>query len=328
MIGLLVGLISSSLWTRLRDAAHAQHWPGFVRLSHMRAAAGGVFGLSAAAGISLSISDHSHHTISYVVWYGLAGLMLVVIITTLIVEHEQMAEPSQAQAHGAIGLLPYKQAVVGPIHEKHLHEWLKALAYSVNQSQACSYQDDQVRRALHTHFPDISAPCERWNEAIARADAAPDAAREQIEARMREAFVPDGYDRDALTRVVARFLIARPRYQIKLKAVQYNSDDDGGASWHVYTADGYGTEIKLAEMADAPVENLQAQLLADETALRNLVEWVRDSDRIPEIHASRAALEALKPPLLDILATKQAVSPILAAGACPYCEAQQLQRAA
>jgi hypothetical protein len=86
-------------------------------------------------------------------------------------------------------------------------------------------------------------------------------------------------------------------------------------------------EVKIAELADVPVEAIQARVVADEDALQAVVDSLHKSYLIPEIAASRAALDELRRPLLDMLATKLAVSPILSAEACPYCLAQ-LQLAA
>ena len=62
-------------------------WFGVARISYLRTAFATVFGLAAAAGISLSISDHTHKHQTYELWYGLAGLAFFgVLVTTIIIE--------------------------------------------------------------------------------------------------------------------------------------------------------------------------------------------------------------------------------------------------
>jgi hypothetical protein len=327
IIGALVGLIASSLLARQRDGARVPDWLGFINLAHVRTAAGGVFGLTATAGVTLSISNHSHHTISYVAWYGVAGIALVVVVTTtILIERGRAAGRRTASRHGAAAFAVDGRAPVGRIHEQHLHGWLERLVNAVNERSACPYPDDQGRQAIRSHFPDLTAPCDEWDAAVARADAAPVAAREQVERHVAEAHIPDGYNRDKLAEVIARFVVARPDYHVVLRAVrdEFRGDD---VCWSVFTPSGRGTEVKIAELADAPVEAIQEHVSADEAALRAVVDGVRNSERIPEIAASRDALGELRRPLLDMLATKQAVSPILSAAACPYCQAQ-LQLAA
>jgi hypothetical protein len=57
-------------------------WFGLLGLANVRTSAGAVFGITAATGINLSTSDHSHRMLSYIVWYGVAALALVVVIVT------------------------------------------------------------------------------------------------------------------------------------------------------------------------------------------------------------------------------------------------------
>jgi hypothetical protein len=60
---------------------------GAVKLTYVRTALGGVFGLTAATAVALSTSDHSHKTVTYFVWYGLAALALAAVIAlTLVID--------------------------------------------------------------------------------------------------------------------------------------------------------------------------------------------------------------------------------------------------
>lgn len=67
-------------------------WFGFLKFAHVRSAAGVVFGVAIAAAISLSISDHSHKT--YIVWYGVAGVSLaIVLVATIVIERRLTDAP-------------------------------------------------------------------------------------------------------------------------------------------------------------------------------------------------------------------------------------------
>jgi len=71
---------------------------GFMTLKYVRGIAGGVFALTAAAGIALSISDHSHRLISYVAWYGAAGVAFVVAaVTTVIIDRRETKSERKAR---------------------------------------------------------------------------------------------------------------------------------------------------------------------------------------------------------------------------------------
>ncbi len=81
---------------RLLGAARQRvpRWFGFVRITYVRTAAAAVFGLTAATGINLSISNHSHRTVSYIVWYGVAALALTVaLVVTIVIDHRLASTP-------------------------------------------------------------------------------------------------------------------------------------------------------------------------------------------------------------------------------------------
>ncbi len=220
---------------------------------------------------------------------------------------------------------------VGRIHEQQLHDWFAGIARSVSQDIATGYAGfpegaDQDERAVAAHFPDLIPRLAVWDTAVARVEAAPAAAREQVERAVLAADISAAYNRKAITEIIARFVVARPDYRIVLRAVRDDFREEG-VYWSVFTASGRNTETKVAQWDDAPIESIVARSAVDEAALQRVVDGVRDSDLIPEISASRRALETLKRPLLDLLSLKQAVAPILFSTDCPYCDAQ-LQSAA
>jgi hypothetical protein len=303
-------------------------WFGFVKITHVRNVAAGVCTLTAAAGINLSTSDHSHREISYIAWYGAAGLaLLVVVATTIIIERSRSAgEDGQTGTTSHAAAQSPGRPPVGTIHEQHLHDWLAGIARAVSQNSACGYASfpdaaGHNEKAVAAHFPDLMPRLAEWDRSVARAEDAPGAAREQVERAVGAADIPAEYNRKSITEIIARFVAARPDYRIVLRAVRDDFRDDG-VCWSVFTASGRGMELKVAQLADAPIEEIKERAGAHEQALQAIVDGVRDSDLIPEISASRAALEALQQPLLDVLSLKQAVSPILFAADCSYCEAQ------
>ena len=69
-------------------------WLSFIRLSYVRTAGATVFGLAASAAIDLSLSNHSHHLVTYVIFYGVALLGLTVAIgTTVVIDRETFQSP-------------------------------------------------------------------------------------------------------------------------------------------------------------------------------------------------------------------------------------------
>jgi hypothetical protein len=221
---------------------------------------------------------------------------------------------------------PAARSNVGHLHEQHLHRWLTGIAQSISQGKTTGYAGfpegaDQDRKAIAAHFPDLIPRLAEWEKAVARAEAAPIAARKQVEQGVLAANIPPEYNRRAIAEIIARFITVSPDYRIVLRAVRDDFRKDG-VYWSVFTASGRNTETKIAVWDDAPIESILQRSGEHEAELQLVVDSVRDSGLIPEISASQDALEALKQPLLNLLRLKQAVSPILAAADCSYCEAQ------
>jgi len=286
-----------------------------------------VFALTAAAGIALSISDHSHRLISYIAWYGAAGVAFVVaaVTTVIIDQRETRSERKARRQRGRRRLWPWGHPEVGKIHEQDLHNWLAAVDQSVGRGEACGYGAfpngaSQHQRAIAAHFSDLTPKLVEWDQALARRATALDAAREQIKRAVLAATIPAGYDRNKVAEIIARFIVGGVKnYKIALRA---SPDVPGDTRWHVYLADGLGGEAKLTIWPEEPIEQIKQRSSADEAALQAAVESARHADRLPEIHSARTALEALKQPLQDLLNLKRAVSPIVLAKDCPYCQAQ------
>jgi hypothetical protein len=113
-----------------------------------------------------------------------------------------------------------------------------------------------------------------------------------------------------------------PSYTVVLRAVR-DEQRDGQWPWSVWLPNGQGAEVKVAEYADASIEEIQASIQSDESALQVVVDELRDEGDLAEITESQTTLEALRSPTLELLKLKRAVSPVLAADDCAFCEAQR-----
>jgi hypothetical protein len=101
LIDVAAGLAATAISTlanRLFGAGHLRlpKFLGSFPLSDVRNAVAGVLGITLSAGISLSTSDHSHHMLSYLLWYGLAVLALIVVIACSIAIDRQRRGGSEA----------------------------------------------------------------------------------------------------------------------------------------------------------------------------------------------------------------------------------------
>jgi hypothetical protein len=86
ILGGIAGALLSTFFPLLLAAVRRRvpRWSSVLRITYIRTVFGAVFGLTAAAGISLSISDHSHREVTYFVWYGIAALALIGVLSTTI----------------------------------------------------------------------------------------------------------------------------------------------------------------------------------------------------------------------------------------------------
>jgi multisubunit Na+/H+ antiporter MnhG subunit len=311
----------------LRGAARvAPSLFGFIKLTYLRTTAAGVFTLTAAAGISLSISDHSHREISYTGWYGAAIVaLIVVLVTTSIIDRRLAASTQTTNQRGRRRVWPWGRPEVGKIHEQDLHDGLTAISQAVSRGEACGYGSFPIgasnhQRALAAHFSDLATTLGERDQVIARVQTALNIAHDEIKSAVLASTIPTGYDHDQIAEIISRFLVSGASgYRIVLRA---SPDVPGDKRWHVYLADGLGEEAKLATWPDEPIEQIKERSEADEATLQTIVETVRKPDSHSEITAGRIGLDALTQPLEDLLNLKQAVSPILFAKDCPYCQAQ------
>jgi hypothetical protein len=111
LIDLLAGVLASGISVlvgKLYGSARPRvpRWLGSVKLTYVRSAAAGVLGISLSAGIGLSTSDHTHRMVSYLLWYGMAAIALVVVIVTTVGIDRQVRKdrPSTAEASESRGM--------------------------------------------------------------------------------------------------------------------------------------------------------------------------------------------------------------------------------
>src|ERR1700734_3132461 len=102
---------------------------------------------------------------------------------------------------------------VGPIHEKHLREWLDQLANEVLRGNVCEYFDmpdstaNNNKRAIAAHFPDLRGPFDEWDQAVIRRDAAPALAEEKIRNALGNATFPPGYNVNVIANAFTRCML-------------------------------------------------------------------------------------------------------------------------
>jgi hypothetical protein len=175
------------------------------------------------------------------------------------------------------------------------------------------------KRAIAAHFPDLKEPLDEWDQAVIRRDAAPTLAEEKIRKALGDATFPASYNVNAVTNAFARCILqVGGPHQVVLKATNINE------VWKVDTASGHrNVAVNIAELPEAPIEEIQRQIREDEKALQDIVARI-DADReLADIKLSQESIEALQQPLVDLLDLKRAISPILTVMDCPYCMAQQ-----
>lgn len=322
----LVAALVTELVGRLGRERRVPRWLGFIKLTYVRTAAAGVFTLTAAAGITLSISDHSHHTISYIGWYGGAVIALAVVVaTTAIIDRRLPASESRVLAPSPA--MP-ERAPVSQKHEQQLHEWLTLLTRTVEQESSSGFVGypegaGQLQSALIMHFPDLLVRLSEWDQAVARSLAAPTEAQEQIErAVLADPGIPDGYDRQSVAASIASLVVAiGGSYRFVIRTVG-EGVPGSDTFWNVYIARDARNEVQVASLPDIPIDRHLELVGRHEAALQAVVAHAARADRLPEIAAARAALAALKQPLLDLLAVKSTVAPILSIADCSFCQAQ------
>jgi hypothetical protein len=226
---------------------------------------------------------------------------------------------------------------IGDIHQSQLHKLLDALANAVRSGQRCEYGDlpdgdEHNKQALAAHFPDLASGLDEWDKAVMRRQTAPVVARERLKQGIENAEVPDGFGRETVAEAIGRMLVDRVEqghpdasYKVVLRAVR-DEHREGRWFWTVWLPNRLGSEVKVAEYADAPIEEIQASNQSNERALQAVVNELRDDGDLAEITESQATLEALRSPTLELLKLKRAVSPIFAADGCAFCQAQRQDR--
>jgi hypothetical protein len=118
VLGAVASVVAPRIWASVR-ARPRPAWFGVARITYVRTAFATVFGLAGAAGISLSISDHSHKHQTYELWYGLAGLALFgVVVTTIIIERRSAAAaaPQTQSATSDVELDPVWEIAAEVMH--------------------------------------------------------------------------------------------------------------------------------------------------------------------------------------------------------------------
>jgi hypothetical protein len=114
---------------------------GTFNLTHVRAAMGALGTLALGGAINISTDDHSHHLLTYVAWYVVAGLLIVgaVVLTAIIEIAKQRAAPPPAGVPAVVAQQP------SPF-ESYLTERIDAYVVLVSEREARG--DDSYFAAL------------------------------------------------------------------------------------------------------------------------------------------------------------------------------------
>jgi hypothetical protein len=79
------------LWKKYSKRVRPSY--GRIKATYIRGASGTVFVVAITAGIALSESGHPHRPVTYIVWYGVAGLALAILVgATFWIEPEKSEE--------------------------------------------------------------------------------------------------------------------------------------------------------------------------------------------------------------------------------------------
>lgn len=103
LLGGVAGALASTVLPWLLGPARqaVPRWFGFLRITYVRTAAATVFGITITTAISLSTDDHTHKQATYIGWYGVAALALIVAVVTTIVIDRRLARtpPPEPAVH-------------------------------------------------------------------------------------------------------------------------------------------------------------------------------------------------------------------------------------
>jgi len=154
-----------------RFTAAAPAYLGWIRLTHLRAVLAGVFTLTAGVALTLSVSDHTHHAITYVCWYGIASVALCgILVTTFIIEQ---GSARLARASSAPELVDVE-------HRNQIRDIFTRCSSLVGLGLPYTWGDELRRSIAAAHNPDLVPQVEEWNHIATRPRAARDALRARI----------------------------------------------------------------------------------------------------------------------------------------------------
>jgi hypothetical protein len=108
--------------------------------------------------LTLSVSDHTHHTITYLVWYGIASSSLAgILATTIVIERGQR----QVAASPAV---PAHPELVDVEHGDQIRGIFRRCRSAIELGLAYTWGDELHRSIAQAHYPDLLRQVEEWNE--------------------------------------------------------------------------------------------------------------------------------------------------------------------
>jgi hypothetical protein len=118
-------------------------------------------------------------------------------------------------------------------------------------------------------------------------------AQEQIERTvMADPGIPDGYNRESVAASIASLVVAiGGSYRFVIRTL---GDGVPGSDtyWSVHIARDARNKVQVASLPDIPIDQHLELIGRHEAALQAVMERAARADRLPEIAAARAALEA------------------------------------
>lgn len=172
LASVLLGALAYEAVRRFTAAAPA--YLGWIRITHLRAVLAGVFTLTAGIALALSVSDHSHHTITYVCWYGIAvGALCGIAVTTFVVERGSGRLATTSSDGGRPELIDVE-------HRRQIRDIFNRGSSVIQLGLPYTWGDELRRSIAVAHYPNVVEQVEHWNAVAIRPRAAGVALRQRI----------------------------------------------------------------------------------------------------------------------------------------------------
>jgi hypothetical protein len=214
---------------------------------------------------------------------------------------------------------------VDATHAATLEVLLSTLHTAVALEMRCDLDDvstgqPQNSECFRGHFPALDRALERWNAAVDRAQAAPDALwrRFTSSARDRGITEPPFVVGVLIDQVATSTIESSRRWELdsapEVALEHFNDRVDGGTHVSVYVMGR-----RVATLPGGPEPEVQRRVEAADARIRALFEEARNCEEARHIADAQDELLALKQRLLDELEEQRSNALIMLAPDCPRC---------